>query len=255
MSSELSRFSTELPAFLADAKADDTVQDLKKYVRPPYLSIVQAIGDLKKKFPEGTIVSTRNGIATEYAPKDATLVVTPVFYYKDWGIYYDKKAGKKNPCKERTLDPNHRIAQIATDWRNSERMTEDDPENKGLSLRYMETIYFVLYDHEREDIFVVAFRGGEHKTGRVLGELIARRDKPLYAGVYSMKVDTHKNKTNDEWYGFAPNNLGWVQTDEMYNKLKELFKSISSAYKEAALVVEETVDYEDSSEEAGPSPY
>lgn len=248
MSEELTTTQNDVPDYLkkyaSEYEGDKGVGDLKNYIRPTYLRIVQGIGDLSEIFPPGTVVK----MPSKEKMADATdkLLMTPVFWYKEYGLWHHINAKQPTPIVDgtRSVDPQCEgalLIQKAIREKNFSllEIPYDDPKmvdpktGTPLMMTWKESIVYCLYCHNTKEAVVVVFNGGEHFTGRNFGELIAlRKEMPLWAGIYAFTIGLHKSKRNPAlpaWRGFNTNNAGWaseeqlVQFEQEFKKFKEAF--------------------------------
>lgn len=207
----------QAPAYLAEMTNDIGIDDIKSYIRPKFLKVVQPIGSLAEEFDKGTVI--RMPDKEVLLEPGGTALVTPIFLWKEWGEWYDLKANSPNPVRRRTLDKNDPMVELAR-----KQIRVPDPDHPGLELSYNESINFILYLHEREELVCATFTRGEHKTGRQLAELIALRNVPIYAGIYEMTVGVHKSRDQKKaWQGLNFNNYGYVDK-ETFDKFKPHFE-------------------------------
>lgn len=235
------------PSFLQEYEGPSGVEELGRFVRPKYLRIVQGIGPLSDQYDKGTVLLTSGQNMEVFQPPTGAFLLIPVFHWTSWGIRYDFNANMKNSIKEETFDPDSEIAKIAMDWENPEGREVDDPDHPGLKLSYQELLNYIFYLPETNQAVGITFSGGEHKTGRTLGELIYKRSEnpanpeqkyPIFAGVYSATVGTHKSRDGSKaWKGFDFNNHSWI-SKEMFPRLKEEFQKFEKAHKARAIMMD-----------------
>src|SRR5690606_12150866 len=155
-----------------------------------------------------------------YFPAGESFHVTPLFFFREWGLWYDIRAKVANPVKERSTDPHSEIAKRAMSREASERIIPDpdhkDAEGVPLPMEYRESLIYISYIHEKNEVVAISFNKGNHRTGRNFGELISKRSRagaavPIYAGVYKFTVETLKSRDQQwKWKGFSIDNAGWI---------------------------------------------
>src|SRR5690606_2749593 len=91
--------TTALPDFLVGYQGETGTEDLKQYERVPFVRVVQGLGPLANEgFDPGTVI--RMPSKEILFEKGQPFHVTPVYFFKEWGLWYHIKSGMANPVKE-----------------------------------------------------------------------------------------------------------------------------------------------------------
>lgn len=246
MSNDISK--DVLPTYLQNYEGPTGTEDLQQYIRLPFLRVVQGIGPLADEFEPGTIIlMPRKEVLFD---KKTPFHFTPLYHYKEWGIWYDIKANMANPLKDRTVDPDSDLAKIAM-GRDRDAKTIVDPDHKDdkgnqLTLEYRESLVYIIFIHEKSLVAAITFNKGEHSHGRMLGEKIAlRKDEkgdtlPIFSGTYSAISGVHKSRDGKwTWKGFDIDNAGWVSQED-FDRFKKMF--LEFVEKRESIIIEQDND-------------
>lgn len=240
------QIAESMPDFLRDEKPIG-VADMLKYIRPPFVKIVQGSADktLKQKYKEGSLVLAQNDELLLDA--NAVMTFTPVYFFTEYITMNPiELKGTQPMIRARSFDPNSEIARKALDpSTRNEQIGVDASTGKPLILSHQEVLCFFLKVHSRsdggevpEDVVLLTFSRAEWRTGSRLARLIAQRNKPVFSGVYEAQIGIHRN-TQHDWYGLDIDNpkeptSPWVD-QELYEKLKKTYDVFADAHKRGAV--------------------
>jgi len=249
------------PDFMADAPLG--IDDLRQYVTPPRIKVVQkqARTDLLDMFGVGdVIVVPANIVVTEMGRTDKgqptgeadPFFIVPLFFYVEWCTWNPLELKGKVPAiRDRSFDPKSALALKA---KSSEHRKELIPGEKDLYMRHVEHLNFIvmLYDHPTLGgaPVVMTFARGEHFSGRGLCNLIKLRKAPLYGCVFECHLGHRENEQGDWWGLDIINPAGdvspWVNAEE-FEAFKALHLEFVKAHQDARI----RVDYDEA--EADPA--
>lgn len=230
MSEDLSvvrHFGSELPAHIADDKDRAGTEELAQYIVPPRVKIVQALSDdsLKELAGEGALVAAPTNIVL--AKVGVKVPFVPVLFWPSWLVWNPRNAGDLPMVREETRDPQSEIAAICRDPQR--RNAVSCPEFPDKMLRYQEHLNYlvILPGVSMHMVFALSFARTQHRAGSNLAALIRMRNKPIYAGGYTMHTVRQEN-SEGRWFGFAIENAGWVEDPELYQSLKEMHEELAT---------------------------
>jgi len=236
------------PKYMGD-EATGT-DDLKKFVTPPRVKIVQKQSDdeLHKLFNIGDCILSPNNeliaAMTKGEESGESFLFTPLFFYAEWCTFNPiSMRGKAPMIIQRSIDTNSPLAQKA---RNAETRYE---QRGDIEVRHVECLNFIVLIQGQETPAVMTFQRASHGLGRTFCGLIRQRKSPIYGGVYEARVISQSNDQG-QWCAIQVTNppvtvSAWVGEDEFrkYAKLHEDFKELQSAAKlRTNYEEEETVD-------------
>lgn len=214
-----------LPAHL-QGKDVEGIEDLKKYVSPPRIKIVQKSADneLLERFSLGDVIVQPAQVLVSKYDKDnpEPFLFVPLFFFPEWATWSPiELRGQVPMILERTSDPDSVLAKKAKN--PNLRFEAKEYEGRQMQVRHVEHLNFivVLYDHELGiDPMVLSFQRGEHGSGIRFNSLIKMRRASLFACVFQAQVALRKghkgewaglNITNPDLEGSSP----WVLEDEV----------------------------------------
>jgi len=245
------------PSFMMNPEyAKEGTDLLNQYIKPARLKIVQATSSKQflDLFGAGDSVAVpMNQLIAKFA-KDgpAAFHFIPLLFYPEWICWNPLELrGMLNPIRERSLDPQSKIAAMARnfDRRNSEVCPEmPKKDNKDLFLRYNEHLNFVvvlLGKNELPDIpIVISFSSGEHKSGSNFAALIRTRQNAIYGNQFAGVV-RHRTNAKGNWYGIDVENpktesgvLPFVMDEAVFTKYREMHLKLRKAYEDQAIIVD-----------------
>jgi len=242
MSTDVSKnLASTMPAHVTKEDKSKGVGDIKNFVRPPRLKIVQFIkSDTYDKFDPGTLI-----VVPQLAAITMPITFTPLFFFPEWCVWNPIQLRSMLPViRERTFNPN---SQIASKSRNSSQRSFDCPENKEYKCTIAEHLNLLVMIHGDTDVqnvpVVMTFLRGEYKTGQTLLSMIQLRGKSIYAGIYAATIDKNKPRVNDKgkWFGFDftnPDGEAWVQNEAEFNVYKTLHESYATAHANQSIIIE-----------------
>lgn len=249
--------SLALPDYLQDDQMEG-VADLKRYVVPPRLKIVQAqSGEQYDLFGEGDVLLVPQMILV--AKAGAPFHIIPIFQFTEFCVWNPWIMKSQLPViRKRTTDPTSDIAMRA---RNQDHWFDICPEappqkqsDEKYKIRFCEHINFMCVltgDHELAgNPFVISFHHSGFRDGQNLSGLIAMRRASIYAGQYECVTEERKNDIGS-WMGLRLQNPSadsgvppWVSADDL-PVVKNMFNSWQEIFKRGDLRPE----YEDDTEE------
>lgn len=241
MSTEISKnMSASMPAHISKEDKPQGVSDIKNYVRPPRLKIVQfQKSDAYDKFDPGTLI-----IVPQCAVINMPFTFTPLFFFPEWCAWNPIQMRSMLPViRERTFNPQ---SSLAAKSKNSSQRTFDCPENKEYKCTIKEHLNFLVMIHGNTDVqnipVVMTLISGEYKTGQKLLSMIQLRNASIYACIFEANVDKSKPRVNElgKWFGFDFINPDkpWVEKEAEFNVYKILHESYANSHANQAIVVE-----------------
>lgn len=241
-----------VPDFLKEEEIQG-LDDLKQFVRPPTLKIVQKSSDssLLDKFDRGDciILPSQLLLTAHNSGEPDSFLFVPLFFYAEWCTWTPfTQRGNMPAVIERSLDCNGALAAKAKNPKT--RNESSNYEGTPVEVRHVEHLNFVitLYDHQfAGEPMVMSFSKGEWGTGSTFSSLIKMRKASLFSCVFQASVcaDPRKN-SKGEWFGYNISNPDpsrgspWVSAEEN-ETFKTLFAEISEHHKAGIL----RTDYED----------
>jgi hypothetical protein len=253
--------SDERPSFLAVADGQKPMghDDLKAFVRPPRLKVVQKMS--KPPFTdnnvEGDLILVPQLITVAPIDRDEQnrpgkqgrpFFFVPVFFFPEWISWNPLKLKGSEPAiRERSFDPRSDIARKSRDPQlRSEKMpgTSDDE----LKIKHQEHLNFVIMllsdDPTGGMPIVMSFAKTAHKHGSNLCSLIAMRKADVFACVFQGQVKMESNAKGD-FYNIFPTNpdtkLGqapWIQDEAVYARLRASHEEFAELHKASRIVVD-----------------
>ena len=225
--------SMPLPDFL-EGKDVKGLEELKQYVRPPYIKIVQktAAAELLAAFGVGDVIlSPTNAVITEMERDNKGRVVegtiskfkfVPIIFWAEWCTWNPYKLKGQEPAIiYRTTDPNDPIVAKA---KSKQLRFEPHPkylEDPTMQIRHVEHLNFLvcLYEHGLEsEPCVMSFSKGEHFSGQKFASLIKMRKTSLFNCVFEAVVSYRPGDGSGDWYGLDIENpsdaVPWVTEEE-----------------------------------------
>jgi len=251
-----------VPDYMQDADVPTGLEELKHFVKPPRMKIVQkqAGETLLSQFSVGDVILVPQMSMVAEMGRDSRgkptgemepFLIVPVFFYPEWCTWNPIAARGTLPAiRERSLDPNSIIARKS---RDSKLRQEACPDTDDATMRHTEHLNYVVFlvDHALGDQPVImSFSRGEHGAGARWGSIISARKAPLYGGVYAVSTGPRSNAKGD-WYGYDVANpppevhSPWVDA-EMFETLKKVHLDLAQLHKDQLL----RTDYEDADAEA-----
>lgn len=259
----ITKVGTNLPAAPAFMQNDLGMgtEGLRKFVRPPRLSIVQrqshpdilakgfGAGDLIQK-PAFTPViemkrdSKGNVIGETSDPRKVVILCM----FPSWARWNPiELKGKVPAIVEQTTDPNHPLVRLCTTpglWK------EKYPDNPEWTIRNVQHLNFLLaiLDHpgiEPTEIFCLSFQRGEHFAGENLCGLIKARKAAIFGNVFDMQVQ-FRDRGGWQWYGVDIVNPAegspWITDPAQYEALKKAHLELEQARREARITIDHDTD-------------
>ena len=223
-----------LPDFLVDQEIKG-IEELKQYVRPPYIKIIQknAGPELLAAFGTGDVVlSPTNSLITEMEVDGKGRIVegqissfkfVPIMFWVEWCTWNPYKLKGQEPAIiYRTTDVNDPIVAKS---KSKQLRFEPHPkylEDPTMQIRHVEHLNFLvcLYDHAlgSEEPCVMSFAKGEHFSGQKFASLIKMRKTSLYNCVFEAVVTYRPGDGSGDWYGLDIENpsdsVPWVKKEE-----------------------------------------
>ena len=130
---------------------DDTIDQLKEYVRPPRIKVVQALSDteLVDDFGVGSVVLLPQGLCVmemkfdeKARPKPdqvEPMLFTPLFFFAEFVCWNPRDLkGSVNAIRDRSFDPNSDVAMRARDPR---ARVAPYPEDSNYEIQYAEHVF------------------------------------------------------------------------------------------------------------------
>lgn len=239
----------QVPAYLK-TDAPKGVEKLSKYVRPPWVRIVQGSSgsELKDQFGIGDCVITPSGEMLSAMERDENgnptgenpgFDFTPLAFYAEFVQW--NKFGEQNKILQRTLDENSELAHKA---RTYELRTEvvDDKEVSNV-----EHLNFFVAIHDRGEIqpAIMSFSKMGHKFGGKLSGLIKQRRVDIFGCRFHADIKIQHKKDKD-WWGIEcrnPDKAPWVSPEDLpkFAELHEEFVKLIASQQVQASYDEPTV--------------
>lgn len=225
------------PTWLEPVSEDEIVDGLEN-MRPgdllvPRLILLQGLspqvteGDCKP----GQIINSITGDI--WIDKDEEVEFIPVYHYLEWIQWGDREL--REGIKERTLDPESKLAQMAM---RGQKYTDSKGVDQWIVTEYHNFVS-LLPSRDMKMPVVISCAKTNHKKGRKLLGLARYRGRfPLYAGMYTICSKSEENQSGQKYYVFDFGNAGWV-TQEAYKAVKELYTQLKEAYKDRRLFADQ----------------
>lgn len=242
----LAKTPEPLPAFLAKTEgSNEGLENMRAGdLLLPRCILMQALSPkvAAKEAQSGDIYNSVTGdcILTEGTD---TLIV-PVYHYLEWIKWADRESSEG--ILDRSLDPNGVLAQSAA-------RQEKRSNSKGAE------VWVVTEYHNFVCLFpdmlpripiVISCAKTNHRRGKKLLSLAKFRGSyPLYAGLYSFKVELSENLDHQKYYTFAFDNAGWNKDEKLFEEAKELYSVVSEAFKTRRLVTDQEPESEEEIDE------
>lgn len=238
---------SSVPDFIQDDVGPSGLEDLKNYIVPPRIKVVQPLSGtaFKERFSEGDtvltpsmisiadIIKNENGKPTKHGE---SWEFVPVFFFAEFIAWNPRKLNATLPSiRERSVDPG---SALASKCRNRETWFEPCPENVEESIRNTEHLNFIVVPLSGECAgtpCVMSFCRSEMKAGTAFASLAGMRKTKLYGRVFQAQVGWREN-IEGEWYGIDVTNpddeeSGPYVTDEaVYNSFKKLHFEMKKAH-------------------------
>ena len=236
------------PTFLtAYVKDDQSLHHLKEYRTVGRISIIQSMhpSEMKAAYGEGSAIILPDNV--RLIKKEESFLFVPLFFcaeFIQWRARDDKSG---LAIVNRTYDATSVIASKA---RNADTMLETyhgGTPSKPWQYSFQEHLNFIGVVYGNKDMAPVAisFSRGEFKTGKSFSSKIFGRKipgtsdtAPLWAQVWSLGIETHKNKKGNEWWGFSIGNPEnpFIQPEEA-ESFRMFAEEFQKAYKENTMGV------------------
>lgn len=254
-----------LPAHLQQYTGETGLENLKQYVVPPRLKIVQdQSGDQYKDFNTGDIILVPQMIMI--AESGQPFYITPIFTYTEFCIWNPWILKGQIPIiRERSIDPKSDIARRS---RNKETWFATCPEapqakqkDEKYQLRYCEHVNYICSleaGHEMSGTpFVISFHHSGFFDAQKWASLITMRSNngriPIFAGVYEAK-SVERSNNQGHWMGLDITNPSleatqrgiplWVP-DDRFQTFVNFFKSFKDLHDHGDLRAEYDDDIQD----------
>jgi len=250
--------ATALPAapdFMREDGREGT-EELGQHIRPPRIKIItdSAKEELKAEFGVGAVVvfpdkevlispeyDTQGQAVLEGAP---TFKVVPLFFFAEYYIQNPYALKDLPMIRERSFDPQSRIAQRA----RSTNRKDPCPENMSESMLYVEDLNFlcIVSGHPtyRDTGAILSFSKGNFTLGSAFGRLVKQREGPMYGGRYEATLVPRKNPKHD-WLGLSmsnPEKGAWVKNAKNYEAYRALHHQFKQDHKNNLIIVEHDED-------------
>lgn len=248
----------------AKVSDDHSIDELKQYVRPPRVKIIQSMSsdDLKEKFgvadtilvPDNVLImaAARDGKGNAQPGATEPFLFTPIFYFTEFCLWNPLEL--KNdlpPIRERSFDANSQVAARARDWNNK---TMPCPENPSYECEFCEHMNFVIHIQGYPEPCVMTFSRGEFKAGVNFATLAKLRKQgagvPLYANIFAANL-TYRQGKKGNWYGLDisnPTGDAYVG-EEAFHRYKAMHEEYAEYYQQSQIQVDyadEPIDAESS---------
>lgn len=254
------------PAYL-QVEDDHSVDELKHYIRPPRVKVIQSMSsdELKQKFgvadtilvPDNVLImeAARDGKGNVQPGNTQPFLFTPLFFFTEFCVWNPLEMKDQLPAiRERSTDPNSAIAKRARDWNNK---TMPCPENPEHECEFCEHMNFIIHIQNYPEPCVMTFSRGEFKAGVNFATLAKLRKQgtgvPLYANVFAANL-TYRQGKKGSWYGLDVSNPDGDTSpyvgEEAFNRYKEMHAQFAKDYADSKI----EVNYEDEPIDATSSP-
>ena len=221
------------PSWLNDVKIEG-LEEIKQYVSPPWLKVVQKQSDdklLEHHNVGDVILSPTNQHVCNNSEQFAFV---PIFFYTEYCTWNPISARGTLPAiRDRSFDSSSTIAEKA---RNSQLRFEVID---GQECRHVEHLNFIIIIQGTNacagEPIIMSFARGEHFSGKNLCSLIKMRKASPFYCVFSAGLSI-RSTPQGNWWGLDivnPQESPWIdKTDvekfkELYEEFKELHASAS----------------------------
>lgn len=219
---------------------------VRQYVRPPRLKIVQpqSEAELKKEFPEGSVIMQPGKILVAEMPYDEAtrrhgdagmpFNFVPLFFYPEYFVFNPINLKQLATIRDRSTDPKSEIAGRA---RNPNMREMPCPEDAKEVVRFVEVLTYIVHVTTVELLWGIpvsmTFMRGEHKTGTKFSGDIMLRKADIFANVFQANT-AHRVKDRFNWYGYNINaplqGSQWVENPEEFEFYKSLYQDLAAAH-------------------------
>ena len=228
---------------------DHSLDNLKQYVRPPRIKVVQSTSDEKLReifgigsvilVPDNTLIlePIRDGMGNIQYGTTPGFLFTPIFCFTEFCLWNPiQTKGRLPAIRERSFDPNSRVAARARDFNNR---TFPCPEEPAYNCVYCEHINFIVHIHGQKEQCIFTFSRGEFKAGTTLAGLAKMRAVPLFGNIFSGRLAARKN-AKGSWVGVDctnPDEGSPFVGEEAFQMYARLNKEYADLYNEKRIDV------------------
>lgn len=234
MSTDLTKSNLDnVPAHIKEDKVQG-VSDIKNFVRPPRMKIVQFIkGDAYDKFDPGTVL-----VVPQIQEIKMPFLFTPLFFFPEWCVWNPlEMKGQLPVIRERSLDPAGELANKSRDKSTRSWPCPENDDYKCVVSEHLTLIVMIHGDTPVQNVPVVLnFLRGEYGTGTSLLSMIQLRQQSIYSCVFEANVDKKKPRTNakGKWFGFDFTNptevSPWVDDNAVHLVYKGIHESLALSH-------------------------
>ncbi len=232
--------TSNLPDYVKTYAENDTSKDsMKEHVKLPFLRVLQGLSpaELVSTYGVGTALFSPGDtevVRVQSSGKESDSVkIVPVFYFTEFIFWADRDDLDGPPIINRSIDPK---SELAARCKNRDTWEQEYGE-KGFKGRNDERLCFacMIYDKDHPMygiLFVIAFSGGEYKSGSSFIQMASMRDGgacPLFAQVYHMKTVYRDKGPQKKWWGI---DISPVPKDDNAYVEKEDIDFFSTKHKE-----------------------
>jgi hypothetical protein len=244
-----------LPDYLSTEVEKVGVDQIKNFVKPPRLKVIQAQSDstFTDQFQPGDVIIVPQMLLVSPLGKDASngkpnevgqpFTVQPIFFFPEWCVWNPLETKGTLPMLgERSLDPNGQLAIYSRDPSKREFVCPTAPQYKCKIQEHLNFVF--LIDGEA---VIASFHRGSYTAGQTLLTLIQMRDKSLFACKFQAQSTFQSNKKG-KWYGLTFTNPtkpapAWASKEE-YELGAELHRKFSEAHAANTLIVDHEAESE-----------
>lgn len=251
---------SNLPAFMQDV-TDFGIDDLKQYIVPPRLKVVQRISGapFDDLFNPGDVVACPQLVLVSPVIKNDNGKPTdqgepfhfvPLYFFVEWCLWNPlEMKGSLPSIRARTTDPN---SDMVIKSRDSKLWELPCPENPEYKCRYVEHLNFLILlinEHELAGTpMVMSFSRAEHRAGTNFAALIKMRKAPIFGCQFQARAGFRSNNKGN-WYGVDVMNPEavppFVQDKALFDAYHNIHLELKEAHNNARVVVDydnETTD-------------
>jgi hypothetical protein len=266
MSNDLTTTKNNLPAVpdYLKVEGDTSIDDLKQYIRPNRVKVIQSMTDdeLKNAFGLASVIVVPENLLIMSAAKDdkgnpnpgttPPFLFTPIFHFTEFCSWNPLEAKGQLPAiYERSFDPTSLVARKARDFR---ARTEVHPDNPDWKLTHCEHINFIVMIQGLHEPCVLTFSRGEFKAGTSFAGIIkARYPVPLYGNVFAANLAYRQGKKGN-WYGLDISNPPGEESPFLGEETFQAYRLLYEEYKRLHGEQRIDINYEDEPIEVASAP-
>lgn len=187
------------PSYLAELPKDD-FKDMKKFMSPPRIKFVQGQtgAPFKPDNHDGDVLVIPQMIKVADLQTEFTFV--PIHFFPTWTCTNPWEMKNSLPfIREMSFEEDSDIAKKARAF-----ISEPCPENHQYQLKYSQVMNFFIriqgIEGMPDDPITLILNRGEFNSGRILIDLITKRDAPRYVSQFNA-IPAFRTGKKGNWYG------------------------------------------------------